>query len=270
MNKNSNTYIIGYSAIMVIVVASVLSFASLSLQKRQNENVKIEKMNDILRSIGEGEDADKAPDKAKYVIGEYEKYIVDSYAVNTKGEKVNGADAFSLLINLKAEYDKPDSERVLPVFVSRSDEGVVHYILPVWGAGLWGPVWGYVALDADWNTIYGVVFDHKSETPGLGAEITTMAFRGQFEQKKIYDESRMVAISVLKGAGASAGNIHAVDAISGGTITSRGVEKMLKDCLTDYSAYMDKERAALSEPQTAVPAEIAGDAMPVDSLTINK
>ena len=267
MNKNSNTYIIGYSAVMVIVVAAVLSFASLSLQSRQNENVRIEKMNDILRSIGEGEGADQAPDKAKYVMEEYEKYIVDSYAVNTKGEKVEGADAFNLLINLKAEYDKPAADRVLPVFVSRSDEGVIHYILPVWGAGLWGPVWGYIALDADWDTIYGVVFDHKSETPGLGAEITLAGFRDQFKEKKIYEESTLVAISVLKGSGASAGNIHAVDAITGGTITSRGVEKMLKNCLTDYSAYMDKERAALAAPV----AELTDvSEAPADSLTINK
>ena len=142
MNKNSNTYIITYASVMVVIVAAVLSFASLSLKNIQAENVRIEKMGDILRSIGEGGDADKAPNKAAYINEQYKKYIVDSYAVNVEGDKVEGADAFALLTNLKAEYDKPAAERELPVFVSKNDEGSVSYVIPVWGAGLWGPVWG--------------------------------------------------------------------------------------------------------------------------------
>ncbi|MBQ4278371.1 MAG: NADH:ubiquinone reductase (Na(+)-transporting) subunit C [Rikenellaceae bacterium] len=262
MNKNSNAYIITYSTVMVVVVAAVLAFASLSLQKKQNENVRIEKMNDILQSIGQGMDADKAPDKAKYVTGEYDKYIIESFAVNTAGERVAGADAFALLINLKAEYEKPEADRVLPVFVSKDDNGDVHYILPVWGSGLWGPIWGYIALKSDWDTVYGVVFGHKGETPGLGAEITTLGFTGQFKDKQIFQDAEIVAISVLKGTGASAGNIHAVDAISGGTITSRGVEAMLKNCLADYSAYIKKERSAEA---SAVPA---AELVPADSITV--
>ena len=136
MNKNSNTYIITYASVMVVIVAAVLSFASLSLKNIQAENVRIEKMGDILRSIGEGGDADKAPNKAAYINEQYKKYIVDSYAVNVEGDKVEGADAFALLTNLKAEYDKPAAERELPVFVSKNDEGSVSYVIPVWGAGL--------------------------------------------------------------------------------------------------------------------------------------
>lgn len=255
---------------MVVLVATILSVAALSLKNRQAENVRIEKMNDILRSIGEGDGADTAADKAKYVTEQYNKYIVESYAVNTKGEKVEGADAFDLLINLKAVYEKPEADRVLPVFVSKTDDGTIRNILPVWGAGLWGPVWGYIALESDWDTIYGVVFDHKSETPGLGAEITTAIFTDQFKHKQIFKDASMVAISVLKGAGASEGNIHAVDAISGGTITSRGVEKMIKDCLTSYTTFLEAQRNALT------PAAIVTDSTavemgvtPADSLTIN-
>ena len=170
MNKNSNTYIIAYAAVMVVIVAAVLSFAALSLKGVQAENARVEKMGDILRSIGEGGDADLVKDKAAYINEQYKKYIVDSYAVNVEGDRVEGANAFALLTNLKAEYDKPAAERSLPVFVSRNDEGVTSYVIPVWGAGLWGPVWGYVALADNWDTVNGVVFDHKSETPGLGAE----------------------------------------------------------------------------------------------------
>ena len=145
MNKNSNTYIIAYAAVMVVIVAAVLSFAALSLKGVQAENARVEKMGDILRSIGEGGDADLVKDKAAYINEQYKKYIVDSYAVNVEGDRVEGANAFALLTNLKAEYDKPAAERSLPVFVSRNDEGVTSYVIPVWGAGLWGPVWGYVA-----------------------------------------------------------------------------------------------------------------------------
>ena len=138
MNKNSNTYIIAYAAVMVVIVAAVLSFAALSLKGVQAENARVEKMGDILRSIGEGGDADLVKDKAAYINEQYKKYIVDSYAVNVEGDRVEGANAFALLTNLKAEYDKPAAERSLPVFVSRNDEGVTSYVIPVWGAGLWG------------------------------------------------------------------------------------------------------------------------------------
>ena len=262
MNKNSNTYIITYSAVMVIIVAAVLSYASLSLGKIQAENVRIEKMGDILRSIGEGGDADKAPDKAKYITEEYNKYIVGSFAVNVKGDKVEGADAFNLLTNLKAEYDKPADERALPVFVSKNAEGVISYVIPVWGTGLWGPVWGYVALADNLDTVDGVVFDHKSETPGLGAEIATPAFQAQFVGKQILKDGKVIAIKLQKG-GADDSDPYAVDALSGGTLTSQGVEKMLKKCLGDYDAFIQKQRAAEG-------ASAADAASPADSLTINQ
>ena len=129
MNKNSNTYIIAYAAVMVVIVAAVLSFAALSLKGVQAENARVEKMGDILRSIGEGGDADLVKDKAAYINEQYKKYIVDSYAVNVEGDRVEGANAFALLTNLKAEYDKPAAERSLPVFVSRNDEGVTSYVI---------------------------------------------------------------------------------------------------------------------------------------------
>lgn len=263
MNKNSNTYIITYASVMVIVVAAVLSFTSLSLKNIQAENVRVEKMGDILRSIGEGGDADKVPDKAAYIKEMYAKYIVDSYAVNEAGDKIDGADAFNILLNLKKEYDKPAAERELPVFVSRNAEGVESYILPTWGTGLWGPVWGYVALSSDWNTITGVVLDHKGETPGLGAEIATPVFQAQFKGKQIIKDGKVVGISLVKG-GAKEGDMYGVDAISGGTLTSIGVENMLKDDLKGYANYIDKQLAG--RKTAAVDVETPGQ---TDSLTVN-
>ncbi len=257
MNKNSNTYIILYASIMVIIVAAVLSYVSLSLGKIQSENVRIEKMGDILRSVGQGKGADTASDKATYIAEQYQKYIVDSYAVDAAGNRVDGADAFNLLINLKAEYDKPQAERRLPVFVSRDDQGKTSYVIPIWGKGLWGPIWGYIALADDWDTVNGAVFDHKSETPGLGAEIASSGFQAQFRGKHILDSTdRVVAIAVEKG-GADPNDQHAVDALSGGTLTSRGVEDMLKSCLGDYDRYIQRQREAAGTSVLTAQADAA-------------
>ena len=245
MNKNSNTYIIIYSTVMVVVVATLLAVAALALQGRQQANIRVEKQSAILASIGLGGGAEKAKDKTVYIRDEYKKYIVESFAVNGLGEKVEGADAFGLLGDLKAQFAASPEAREIPVFVARLDDGTRLYFLPVYGAGLWGPIWGYLAIEKDWNTIYGVKFDHKGETPGLGAEITTQWFADQFKGKKIFDlQDKFVGIAVLKGSGSSVGNDYAVDAVSGGTITSRGVEKMIYDCLNAYMPYIEKQRAA--------------------------
>lgn len=241
MNRNKNTYIILYSVVLVVIVAVALTFTAMKLQPIQQVNVEVEKKGDILNSVGLISDAAAVEDKQAYIDAQYKKYIVDSYLVNTAGERVEG-DAFAVLNNLKAEYDRPEGEKALPVFVSRADDGTEHYILPIWGAGLWGPVWGYIALDQDWDTIYGVVFDHKSETPGLGAEIATPYFENQFKGKTIFEDGKLVGIAVVKGPGSSAGNEHAVDAISGGTITSRAVERMVISCLKDYEKYLLAQR----------------------------
>ncbi len=242
MNKNSNTYIIIYSVVMVVIVALVLAFASLSLQPKQKANQDNETKGAILMSIGQGQDADKAKDKTAYINEQYAKYITESFAVDAKGDKVEGADAFVLLGSLKAEYAKPEEQRVLPVFVGKKDSGEILYILPLWGSGLWGPIWGYLALESDMATISGVVFAHKGETPGLGAEIATPAFQGQFKGKSIFDGNEIVGVSVLKGAGSSAGNPNAVDAISGGTITSKGVQNMLVTNLKGYAGFIEKHK----------------------------
>lgn len=263
-DKNSNAYIITYATIMVVLVASVLSFAALSLKGIQAENVRIEKMSDIIRSVGQADSLDNVSDKTAYILAQYDKYITDSYAVSVTGQQLEGVDAFTLLINLKAEYDKAPADRRLPVFVSKDDEGVVSYVVPVWGTGLWGPVWGYVALAEDWDTILGVVFDHKSETPGLGAEIATPAFQAQFDGKKILNgEGQVVAVALVKG-GAQPDDEHGVDALTGGTLTSRGVEDMLKNCLGDYASYIDIERAQLLTPALEDTLSVE----PADSLTL--
>ena len=152
-------------------------------------------------------------------------------------------DAFN--IDLAKELKKAPKDQFLPLFIGQDKSGVVKYIIPLRGKGLWGPIWGFISLEEDLNTVFGAVFDHKSETPGLGAEINQYeAFQKQFNdgknKKKILDGTKVVSIKVIKG-GAPKNDVHGVDGISGGTITSDGVTDMLKERLSMYAPYFKKK-----------------------------
>ena len=239
MNKQSNLYIFLYSSVMVIVVAALLSLASTALRPFQQKNIETEKRLDILKSVGRAKEVATAKSKHEYVGNEFNKVIVEQLVVNQKGEKVEGVDPFT--VNLKVEFAKPSQEQNLPVFVAQMDDGSKKYILPLLGRGLWGPIWGYISLNDDFNTIYGASFAHKSETPGLGAEIANADFQSQFKGKQIFSDSKFVSISVVKG-GASPNDPHGVDAVSGGTITSVGLEDMIKDCLMGYQEFFKNQK----------------------------
>ncbi len=225
MNKQGNTYTFLYSVVLVVVVAALLSVVSLSLQPRQNENRENEKRQNILSAIHISSTADNSAEL-------FNKYIKEQFIVNAKGEKIEG-NAFN--VSIDKQYSLPVDKRELPVFVADVD-GATKYILPIYGAGLWGAIWGYISLDENKETIYGTFFDHASETPGLGAEITTPKFNEQFRNKKIFSGTQLVGIEVVKGGSTPGSN--QVDAISGGTITSKGVESMIKNYLTYYEPFL--------------------------------
>ena len=236
MRSFSNTYIFVFSLIMVTIVAVLLSFVSMQLKPRQEMNVQIEKKQDVLRSVGKAQEVAEVEDKNSYIDEEFGKYITESYVVDFKGNRVE-IDAFEVMLAQAAEIRKPQEERNYPVFVYSENGGPKKYVLPVRGKGLWGPIWGYVALEEDLNTISGAVFDHKGETPGLGAEINTDWFQEPFSGKTIFNEAgEFVSVGVMKG-GADPSSKHQVDAISGGTITSKALEEMMKDCLAGYVAH---------------------------------
>jgi Na+-transporting NADH:ubiquinone oxidoreductase subunit C len=217
---------------MVIAVATLLSLAATLLQPAQERNLEIEKKRNMLESINVAATRENTAEL-------YDKYIKEGFVVNTEGDLVEGVDAFRVV--LKNEQKKPLEEQYLPVFRAVPEDGEKVIILPVEGKGLWGPIYGYVSLRSDMNTIYGVNFDHKGETPGLGAEINTSAFESQFHSKKLYDNQDFISVQVVKG-GAGENDIHGVDAISGGTITSKGLEKMIYDCMLKYNDYLLKNR----------------------------
>jgi Na+-transporting NADH:ubiquinone oxidoreductase subunit C len=244
MNKNSSTFTFTFAAIMVIIVATLLASAAIGLKPMQEKNAELEKKQNILSSVNINVDRDAA-EKA------YDDYIVERLVVNNKGDVIEG-DPFT--IDLKQESKKDESERAYPLFVAKID-GNKYYIIPMRGKGLWGPIWGYLALESDFNTIYGVSFDHKGETPGLGAEIATPVFQSQFKGKKILDDNGgFVSVKIVKGGGA-ADNPHGFDGISGGTITSVGLSNMLESTLENYIPYFKSITASTSQEVSDIKTE---------------
>lgn len=233
--KNGNLYIVIYSVVMVVVVAVLLSVTALSLQSRQNNNILNEKKNAILQSLGKFENG--------VATENYDTYI-DAFAVDGNGNVIEGVDSDETLKKL-FDLKTAIADKTYPVF--KSADG--RYVFPVTGQGLWDAIWGYVALEADLNTISGIALDHKGETPGLGAEIATAKHQAMYKGKKIFEGADFVSVKLVKGGAkpASAMFVHEVDAITGGTKTSDGVTAMLYDCLKNYLPFIAAE-AAVEEP----------------------
>lgn len=255
MKNFSNKYIFIYSIILVAVVAVLLSVVAMGLKDRQQTNVANEKMQNLLAAIGVKE---VPASEAKATYMEYFKQeltvsmagdVISEYEVSS--EKLLNGEVRAFDINLKAEQAKGDNG-AFPVYVFEKD-GEKGYVVPVQGNGLWGAVWGNVALKSDFNTIIGVTFDHASETPGLGAEITTDNFKNRFIGKQIMDaDGKVIGINVKKHADASKAN--EVDAISGGTMTSNGMDAMLTTDLPRYQKFIEKCIATMAPAEEAIEA----------------
>ena len=235
MNRDSNSYTFGFAAAMVVVVASVLAFTASSLKDLQQENVRKEKMQNILATIGIEIDRDGAE-----VL--FNKYITSQLALRNDGTVDESVDPFSG-IKLALELKKEPTQQRFPLYLA-DVEGVYYYIIPLRGAGLWDAIWGYIALESDRNTIKGAVFDHKAETAGLGAEITQQWFMDRFVGEKVFDnDGELKGISVSKTNNDPKDldkNDHEVDAISGATITGDGVSDMIIERLTHYQPYLEQ------------------------------
>ncbi len=233
MRDFSNAYIFRFSTIMIFIVAVLLSGAAMLLQPLQQRNVEIEKKLSILASINiesSRQDAGKL----------YKKYITESLVVDDQGNIKKGIDAFT--INMAEEIRKPHSERDFPVYISALDNGDKKVIVPLRGKGLWGPIFGYISFNNDYNTIFGATFNDDKETPGLGAEISTRQFQKQFFGKTVFDPKGAFTSILVKKGGATPGSPNEVDAISGGTLTSKGMQNMLRDCLGGYVAFFKKQK----------------------------
>lgn len=251
IDKNSNGFTFTFAVVMVVVVGSLLAFTYMQLKPAQQENVRREKMQNILSAMNVKVERDEAPEA-------YARYIVDTKVVDANGALSEG-DAFALDVLKQYRDEKAGvmqaADMKYPVYIANKD-GNTLYILPVVGTGLWGPIWGYVSVDNDGRTVVGSTFDHKGETPGLGAEIALPIFTDQFPGKTFIDEQgQFKGITVYKG-GTQTTDPHGVDGISGGTITSDGVGEMLKRTLAIYANYL--------QSVTAVPEPVAQVAEPAN------
>ena len=233
VNKtNTNSYTFIFAVVMVVVVGVVLAFAATSLQPMQYENIRQEKMQNILATVGI--QTDRAEAEALF-----EQYIKEQVVLNYQGEVKEGVNAFN--VDLAKEIKRSPEEQNFPLYVAEVD-GDTFYIIPLRGSGLWNAIFGYISLENDVNTVKGAVFDHLGETPGLGAEITQEWFRNRFAGEKIFDENgALIGVSVVKGNTSPSKEDNKVDAISGATITGDGVSDMISERLRHYLPYFKKK-----------------------------
>ncbi|MBR1809779.1 MAG: FMN-binding protein [Paludibacteraceae bacterium] len=204
-NTNSNVYTIIYATVIVVIVALLLAVVSSALRPKQQANVELDRKKQVLSSL------------------------------NIDIKQVNDVDQMYAEVISEQEIDGKQ------VFVAKTDDGT-KYIIPMTGAGLWGAIWGYIALDEDRNTVYGTFFNHDSETPGLGGEITTRGFQTRFNGKHIKAADKY-QMEIVKGEAAG----EQVQAISGATITSKGVETMINTTLAEYTEFLSGAPAETTE-----------------------
>lgn len=226
LNTNSNVYTVVYAAVMVVIVAFLLVFVSSSLKEKQDNNVKLDTQKQILSSLN----LKNLPDAA----ATYESTIKGDYLMQADGSLVLNDGDFST--SYKSEFK---SGR-LHVFEAEVD-GQKKYIIPMNGLGLWGEIWGYMALNEDRNTVYGVYFSHASETPGLGGEIAADLFQSRFPGKLVTAAGN-VAMSVVKFGKAKDAEFE-IDGVSGATITSKGVDAMISTVMAGYLPFLTSGNA---------------------------
>lgn len=237
MNTNSNVYTVIYTTIVCVLVAAILAFASQALKPMQDANEKAETIGQILKAAQF--DFDESSNDA--ILAFYKENAASAILVDATGAKVGELNTTDASIygtsDLKAQnYGVKDgTEYSIPVYIFKNGTSV----LPIYGAGLWGPVWGYIAVDKTGLNIVGAYFDHASETPGLGGKIKDdPGFRAQFEGKKL-DFSDDKTFSIVKG-GAPEGKANAIDAISGATMTSKGLDEAINTWIDAYRNYLNK------------------------------
>ncbi|WP_107038825.1 NADH:ubiquinone reductase (Na(+)-transporting) subunit C [Brumimicrobium mesophilum] len=237
VNKDANGYTFAFSIILVIVVGVILSSLSIGLGPLKKANVEVKKKMNILSALGVESTRKDGSDK-------YEQFVNDSYVISHNGVLQENLpeekQAFSLDVQ-KQFRDKTIKleDRLYPIFEAEK-EGEILYVLPVVGKGLWGPIWGFIALADDFETIVGTSFDHKGETPGLGAEISQSFFENRYNGEKIANNGSFTEIKVVQNG--SGFEDQKVDGITGGTITSKGVEKMVNETMEVYYKYFSKNK----------------------------
>jgi Na+-transporting NADH:ubiquinone oxidoreductase subunit C len=246
VNTDKNSYTVIFAAVMVVIVGSLLAFFASSLSEKIHENERLEKQQNILYAMGVNENEDEGSVNfvsTDRVAGEFEKYITEQLVI--EGDQITKDDN-AYLIDLKKQESeaKAGKTRKLPLFIGEKD-GSKYYIIPMRGKGLWDAIWGFVALDNN-LVVQGVYFDHKGETPGLGANIKQRYFMDDFKGESILDGTEYAGIAVAKGNNDPTNEIkddNEVDALAGATITGNGLSAMIKESVKLYKSYLESIRA---------------------------
>ncbi|MBQ6086701.1 MAG: NADH:ubiquinone reductase (Na(+)-transporting) subunit C [Bacteroidales bacterium] len=244
MNTNGNLYTIIYTSVIVVLVAALLAFVSQSLKAKQEANEKADIMSQMMTADGIGSKASFQEIGNAAVLEKYAGEISEAFLVNAKGEKTADIDLSdvwspSLLKAQNNQIKKGELDAVeVPVFKFKNGTTVV----PIYGAGLWGPVWGYIAFEADGKTMIGSYFDHESETAGLGARIKDdTAFQDEFTGE-MADFTQGRIFEIVKGGAPKEGGKsvldNKIDAITGATMTSQGLNEAINNWLAVYKAYL--------------------------------
>lgn len=238
--QQSNTYVIVYSAVLTIILGLLLSGSAQVLGPWQQEAIALDKKKQILGAVISAEEI--AAMKPEEVNQFYANHIA-STVVDINGQEITEGGVTAEKVEVAKDYKKPADQRAYPVYIYHADGNpseVKSYIFPLYGAGLWDAIWGYIALETDMNTIGGITLAHAGETPGLGARITEGEVQARYVGKQIFDESgELVAVQMMKGEGKDySSDMHKVDGMSGATITGNGVNNMLKAYLGHYEAYI--------------------------------
>lgn len=271
MNTNSNVYTVIYTTIVVVLVAAVLAFVSQKLGPMQAANEKAETISQILTAAQFGEKEHWQEIGNAETIKFYKENIQTATIFDAAGQQTDALDCTDAQIystaDLKAQnYNIKDEAKAdavrIPVY--QFSNGTV--VVPIYGAGLWGPVWGYIALQNDFKTVVGAYFDHESETPGLGGKIKDdPSFRAQFEGRNI-DFSDESPLAIVKG-GAPEGKTNAVDAITGATMTSKGLNAAIAEWLNAYKPTLEAAQAATAIVDTVI---AACDSLALESKTVEE
>ncbi|WP_268035685.1 NADH:ubiquinone reductase (Na(+)-transporting) subunit C [Algoriphagus sp. PAP.12] len=246
--QQSNAYIITFSVILTVVLGLLLSGTSQVLGPLQREAEALDKKKQILGAVISGEEISAMTPQE---VNEYYTNRISSIVVDINGKEVSeqgGVAVTAETVDIAKNYKKPADQRLYPVFIYHAEgsaDQVESYIFPLYGAGLWDAIWGFIALDTDMNTVGGITLAHAGETPGLGARITEPGVQARYVGKTIFDESGdLVAVEMQKGEGKDySSQPHQIDGMSGATITGKGVNAMLKDYLGHYEAYIESKKS---------------------------
>ncbi|TFV96232.1 NADH:ubiquinone reductase (Na(+)-transporting) subunit C [Algoriphagus kandeliae] len=247
--QQSNAYIITFSVILTVILGLLLSGTSQVLGPLQREAEALDKKKQILGAVISGDEISAmSPEE---VNAFYTSHIAAT-VVDINGQEVTEKDGAAVTaenVDIAKNYKMPAEDRLYPVFIYHAEgnpDAVESYILPLYGAGLWDAIWGYIALDTDMNTVGGITLAHAGETPGLGARITEAGVQQRYVGKEIFDESgALVAVEMQKGEGKDySSDPHKVDGMSGATITGNGVNAMLKAYLGHYSAFIESKKSS--------------------------